>query len=583
MGITALAFTACGDPKDNGDNGDDSNKPGTNYMRRDNDFEDDGIYRRYDFSDYDIVPPVVDIYEQDTGVLEDHIFEAESLMQSGSSNNGTDFDHACAAKSFQFDPAFSGNICLKNTKYMKLTLTVTSDKSVNVPVTFSVSNTYGTESLVGEPLENYFTVNNISAGQRHVADLSEVLIPEGGQQITSNYFTMVDVTFRLDISKGVNEIEITTMGNLDYINIQTSATLGENTTTSTWLDDIDIEAKANESTLGQITFKCKNGFVNNGSATFNTLPAITDPIYTQKTVTDGDVEYTEYYLTLLGKEIKVYDNKPPEFLPEDMPTGESLGDTIAKSSTDSSSFWDVASDGNPNKSHSKGWYNYSSVADYEGTTGVPEVKTDTDDNRYLSFTKAGRYELFWVQDDNGKYYHLGDNASWTGTNAPTALFGQEFVYTLNTASNGKFMFEILGNSISEPNLNDMANGYKVVFDGSKLDLYGHYNGYGSLGLLASATLDGVNLTDGSKHDISFGITRIAHGELKIRMFVDGEKVYYIPATSSTAVTFDNGTLYCSGSGAYNNGQRFSVVPLENANNEMSTVDIYGLERIKVTQ
>ena len=288
------------------------NKPGEtlfDHMQGENDFMDDGIDRDFDFSDFDSsTSATIPDYESDTGTLVDHIFEAETLEIKSTQ---AEWGHACAAKSFHFDPEFGGNICLKNFGGNQFVLTVTCDKDVKVPVEMRISNQIGGEYIgADKTLGEYMAISTRCGKKRRNVKLDEVTFPEGGTPIANNgFFNMVEVSFEINLGNGINEIAFATqlgVPNWDYINIKTSATLGENTTVNNWFGDL-AETKIDsptQSKTGAITFVCKDISNNQGSSTtFTTLPTIPDGlskgIYRQaEDATEGT-----YYLTVAGEKV----------------------------------------------------------------------------------------------------------------------------------------------------------------------------------------------------------------------------------------------------------------------------------------
>ena len=560
-------------PPDGGVSGNGDN------MVMENDFVDDGIFRRFEWGDFDVVEDV-DL-EEDTGELVAYRFEAEDMDFGGPSrNSGGSFGHACIAKSLQFNTEFSGNLCVKNFSTVPLTLTITSDKDVNVPVEILVSNRIGSEDddlLVGQSVNSYLTVSNtLEDGKRRNVLDSDVVFPDGGvkPEGCNDFFNMVSVSFRLNLHEGKNILVFRGANepvNFDAFIIHTSAQVSENETPSSWFDDIEnqvqVPVSPSESRTGTITFDCTDEKDNQGSASFSTLPPLTSDVYEH--VTEEGEE--RYYLTLCGQKVNVV--KPA--VAEAYPAGTSLGDTVSRKNG-SFSFWDVAADGNSGKDPLKGWYGYGNTTGYAGTTGVPVLQNAGTAERYLEFTKASRFELFWVKDEKGNIYHLGDvSGNWSPK--PVGLYGQEYMYEMEMSADGAYNVELLGLSVSRPVAGTHKNGITFRFNGDSIEMLK----YTSTDVQATATVEGADFGDSTTRTFSFCVNRVSSSTVAVRLFIDGQKVDFTETEHYVDGYVENGTLYVTN--GYLFGQRFSVIPAASTGVDPTTVKIYDLDIIKVTK
>ena len=573
LGACNPGSTAETPPPDGGVSGNGDN------MVMENDFVDDGIFRRFEWGDFDVVEDV-DL-EEDTGELISYTFEAENMRFDGvSKNSAQSFSHACIAKSLQFSPGFSGNLCVKNFSTVPLTLTITSDKDVNVPVEILVSNRIGSEDddlLAGQSVNSYLTVSNtLEDGKRRNVLDSDVVFPDGGvkPEGCNDFFNMVSVSFRLNLHEGKNILVFRGANepvNFDAFIIHTSAQVSENETPSSWFDDIEnqvqVPVSPSESRTGTITFDCTDEKDNQGSASFSTLPPLTSDVYEH--VTEEGEE--RYYLTLCGQKVNVV--KPA--VAEAYPAGTSLGDTVSRTNG-SFSFWDVAADGNSGRDPLKGWYGYGNTAGYAGTTGVPVLQNAGTEERYLEFTKASRFELFWVKDDNGNIYHLGDAAGNWSTQ-PVGLYGQEYMYEMEMSADGAYNVELLGLSVSRPVAGTHKNGITFRFNGDSIEMLK----FNSADVQATATVEGADFGDSTTRTFSFCVTRVYSSTVAVRLFIDGQKVDFTETEHYVDGYVENGTLYVTN--GYLFGQRFSVIPAASTGVDPTTVKIYDLDIIKVTK
>lgn len=232
-------------------------------------------------------------YPEDDGELKDNIFEFENAAITGGSQDVA--DHFCASNSIMVGGGFGGNICVENLRQNTLTFVIESDKSVCVPFVVRLS---GDE---GAAIENYLTIKNVtdnSAGD--VSGLfSDVEYPECSFDV---YFPMRTATGKINLVKGENIIEITRLnGNLDYINIRTSANLTDKTQ-SYWNTDhkpeFEVVKAPTASERGSISISCPTDGCTKGNKTVD-LPALGNKCYI--------IENNAYYIILFGQKIKVCD------------------------------------------------------------------------------------------------------------------------------------------------------------------------------------------------------------------------------------------------------------------------------------
>ncbi len=323
-----LSFAAGCTPPDTPNPNPDEGSTTDNNMLRENDFLNDGIDRRFDFDDYDIGKDSG--FEEDTGELTDHYYEAENMLMIGDSNNTS---HQCIAKSFHFNEAFRGGLALKNYTGNQLVLTIECDKDVRVPVQVHASN-WQVNDLAGQPVSSALSITNEANGRRHGVKLNDFIIPSGGTMVSGNqFFTMVVMEFKMDLYKGTNRITIFPGVNMDYFNIRTSATLGENQTPSAWFEEPGVKCSVvrepTEADTGTIRFACGT----DGNAEFE-IPALTSKIYDK--VTDDGAE--KYYLTLAGKKVLCSPAEPAGPTPSPGPGGDDGDDYVRPQTMEDLSF-----------------------------------------------------------------------------------------------------------------------------------------------------------------------------------------------------------------------------------------------------
>ena len=276
-------------------------------MHRENDFLEDDNRRPSR-------EPFVDNTPEDTGEKVPYRFEAEAARIRGNSGGGE--DHFCTGKSFEFSPDFSGNIALCNLGTATLSFTFKSDKAVRSTLLVRMSNQYANET--GDtPLSNNA---NMTVNDKPVVDLSATFGEEDGETASGcaeMYFTMVTVETKISLAEGVNVLEITPVSsnylNLDYVEIQTSATLEDQTqsTISSPASFVNVTVEPSETAGGKIAFDChamtkgdsgEEVDCDKDAQRARNLPALTDEIYT-KTETEDGVAYT---LRMFGEDVAVY-------------------------------------------------------------------------------------------------------------------------------------------------------------------------------------------------------------------------------------------------------------------------------------
>ena len=236
---------------------------------------------------------------EDKGTKVDHIFELEELEFSGVSQNASkSFGHLCPANSLFFNPAFGGNLCVRNvtsnTTTNTFTLKFNSSHSYFVDLQIRVASRYQNPSWPESNLASAFSLN---ANGKSV-DLSAVTVPgsdANGKIGGNNYFNMNLVSVPLTIGAGANTLVLTpsaTYLNVDYLNIRTSATLSG--FTPSYFADADkaISIVKEPTTSAKGTIEIHDESCTD-KVTYD-LPALSDDsIYDYK---DG-----KYSLTVLGK------------------------------------------------------------------------------------------------------------------------------------------------------------------------------------------------------------------------------------------------------------------------------------------
>lgn len=199
---------------------------------------------------------IPDTAKDDDGELKGYTFEFESGRYEGSSNGK---DHQCVPQSIELNPAFSGNVCMKNIAGgSSFVFTFNSDKQIRSPLTIKCSNAY----IKGQ---NFSTAYTITVNGHEFIETSNV--PEEGVLPESlsgkeQYFTMVEVTGKISIQQGLNTLKFTSntssCPNLDSFTISTSAKL-EDKTKSNWPNTFansTIDVMPTDDAEGKVTYRC---------------------------------------------------------------------------------------------------------------------------------------------------------------------------------------------------------------------------------------------------------------------------------------------------------------------------------------
>ena len=233
-------------------------------------------------------------YPEDTGELKDNFFEFENAMITGGSQDVE--SHFCATNSIMGGGGFGGNICVENLRQNTLTFIIESDETLCVPFVVRLSGD------AGAPLENYLTIKNVT--DNSFADVSGVFSSETEYPECSAdvYFPMRKAEGKINLVQGENVIEITRRnGNLDYINIRTSANLTDKTQ-SYWnaehLPEFRVDVAPTATSRGRISIMCPTDGCTKETKTVD-LPTLANECY----ILEDDV----YYLMLLGQKIKICD------------------------------------------------------------------------------------------------------------------------------------------------------------------------------------------------------------------------------------------------------------------------------------
>lgn len=257
------------------------------------------------------------IFPQDTGKLVDNIFEFENASFTGNSQGE---DHFCAGKSTVFGFGFSNGVCLEAIDVgTTLSFTINSDKRVEVPYKLGINNYHGNKPLSAGLIGK----NN---GNSTYIDMSEI-VPIGGNyvdvgDVLTPYFNMVEASGTIKLVEGENKIEFTTKEtgyNFDYLNIQTSATLTNNTI-STWKDGFVPKYEVIQApTLlekGIMQVECPVGTAECCHRKYDYLYPLSDPKYIKEV--EGDK--TNFYLEMFGNKVLIgtLPNNNPDGYPLDV-------------------------------------------------------------------------------------------------------------------------------------------------------------------------------------------------------------------------------------------------------------------------
>ena len=300
--MLCFAFVACGDTNTPAPGPD----PGKDNTIRDNDFLEDPN-RRPDRLPFEDNTPL----EEEGAVLKDYSFEFENAFYNGMTLNSKPVLHKCYANSFEFNPYFSGNLCMKNiVGGSSFTFTFESDKAVRSPMTMYVSNAYVGGGTLGSAYT--MTVNGNPVVDTSVIVPSEGKIPPGA----NSYFEMVTIQTKISLAKGKNKLVIKSntdsCPNMDGFVIHTSAEVAD-TTVGNWITEeislADIFSVTTQPTLteaGKISYKCiAEGLETHCPAvekpTERALPAYNSGLYIEKDIESG----TEFSVKMFGNELTV--------------------------------------------------------------------------------------------------------------------------------------------------------------------------------------------------------------------------------------------------------------------------------------
>ena len=182
----------------------------------------------------------------------------------------------------------------------KYTFMIESDKALVVPLEIGMGQT----GTAGAELGTVLSMTN--NGRRDLVDLTDPLPSQSDQADMggiSVYFNMVTATGKIQLTQGVNVIEITKSGgNVDYLNIMTSATLTDKTVPY-WSGDhmleFEVVTAPTKTTRGELKVTCPDEGCTKGERLYDygSLPELTNDCYT--------VEDDGYYIELFGQMIKV--------------------------------------------------------------------------------------------------------------------------------------------------------------------------------------------------------------------------------------------------------------------------------------
>lgn len=231
-------------------------------------------------------------------------FEAEKAVLGNSRNT----DHFCTGDSLEFSPSLSGNFAVCNIDTSTITFTFTSDKAVRSKLYIRMSSQYS-QNTQGE-LSKYA---DITINGKHFVDLTQKFDPSTGEVAegsSSSYFTMVTLETKISLKQGENVIVITPATanylNLDYIEIDTSATLEDKTdSTLKSADFINVTAPT-ESATGKLSFNCNHKSEDdqpcgNQSKRGRDLPVVSHKVYTRTDTADK----ATYTVDILGTQVEV--------------------------------------------------------------------------------------------------------------------------------------------------------------------------------------------------------------------------------------------------------------------------------------
>lgn len=205
------------------------------------------------------------VYEQNGGEgVKSNVFEAEALAFSGSVYDGeTNTGHACVAKAFDINRAYSGGIAVDNLavpigiEQNTLTLEVTSDKRVRITMTVRVGTTE--EEM---PFAEGYTVLVNGNAPRNIAD---AVVPAYSVSADA-----VDIDLVIDMNVGKNQIIFRAEENafpIDSVDLKTSATLTDFNKYSWDISEIEFTKLPSDNEDGTITVSDEHGSKNYGIPT----------------------------------------------------------------------------------------------------------------------------------------------------------------------------------------------------------------------------------------------------------------------------------------------------------------------------
>lgn len=205
------------------------------------------------------------IYEQNGGEgVKSNVFEAEELTFAGSIYDGeTNTGHACVAKAFDINRAYSGGIAVDNLavpigiEQNTLTLEVTSDKRVRITMTVRVGTTE--EEM---PFAEGYTVLVNGNAPRNIAD---AVVPAYSVSADA-----VDIDLVIDMNVGKNQIIFRAEENafpIDSVDLKTSATLTDFNKYSWDISEIEFTKLPSDNEDGTITVSDEHGSENYGIPT----------------------------------------------------------------------------------------------------------------------------------------------------------------------------------------------------------------------------------------------------------------------------------------------------------------------------
>lgn len=549
MSASAFAMSACSKKEDEGENNKPNNSQNNNNNNNNNNPK-----------------PSEPEVPADTGTLKDNIFEAEAAEYTGvSSNNSTNFGHACEGKSYFFDASLSGGLCVRNVSPKSsennyFTFRFNSDKAVKVTMEVAVASRYDNGWNEMNFSNMYQTVVN---GKSLTADAVVPAATSADVLQNNNYACIKKIELPITLKEGENTIVFNCLAkscNLDYINIKTSATLS-GWTNHYWALVDDVVSIKKEPTLtatGTITFGCTDDASH--TADF-TLPALTDAFYTKTEETDKDV----YSFELQGKTFtfEVAKGQPSTPDPEE-PDDPDVPEEPAKT--------EIPADQQQYNAMSVGsWYKFGSKGNTQDGTYTEEefVKEGA-----LTFTaeKTARMDLFKVNAtpaaESATYVNLVDKTDNFKTSG-TAFYGYEYTYDLSLAATGDFAFVLFGTGALPASFSNAHRGiYAYVTDGT---ITLKQSGAGGDKVQASATYEG-EVSDITS--ISIAVTRLNNTNILLKMSVNGTKLSFTGSPTCAKITPDGDYMDTVVTASNGYGQRFGIVPAEEATVSVSDIKLY---------